>query len=60
MNEDLDLKKEEHTIIYNSKGEEIERFSGHVKVKPKDYADRLPIEVHQTITETVSIIRMEK
>lgn len=59
MNE-ADLKVVQHTVVYNAAGEEIDRMEGHVTVKPKDYADRLPIEVHHITVETVRIFKIEK
>lgn len=55
-----DFNKTQYTVVYNSNGEEIARMEGHVQVKPKDYADQLPIEVHHVVTERVRIFKMEK
>ena len=55
-----DLKEVQYTVVYNAAGEEIERMEGHVKVAPKDYADRLPIEVHHITVATVQIFKIEK
>lgn len=55
---DFEQHEEVHTVIYNAAGEEIDRKEGRVTVRPKDYADQLPIV--KVTTELLNIYRIEK
>lgn len=57
--EEAQLKEAKYTVVYKD-GEEIARMDGHVAVKPKDYDDKLPIEVHHVVLDTVGIFRIER
>ena len=59
---DFELHEEIHTVIYNADGEEIDRKEGRVTIKPKDYADRLPIICKQVkvTTELLNSYRIDK
>ena len=59
---DFEQHEEVHTVIYNAAGEEIDRKEGRVTVRPKDYADQLPITCKQVkvTTELVNVYRIEK
>lgn len=50
------------TVVYAADGGEIARLEGRVVVKPKDYADQLPVEVRvvETITQVVTIMKIDK
>lgn len=62
MTVDFTPHTETFTIVYDNKGNEIDRINGIVDIKGKDYADRLPIEYrHISITTQVNnIIKIEK
>lgn len=51
-----------HTVVYNSKGEEIARHEGEVPIRPNDYEDQLPVEyrVIETTTRVITKARIEK
>ena len=65
MNTDNELfspVKRIETVVYGADGGEIARLEGKVVVKPKDYADQLPVEVRvvETTTQVVTIMRIDK
>lgn len=62
MTVDFTPHTETFTIVYDNKGNEIDRINGIVDIKGKDYADRLPIEYrHISVTTQVNnIIKIEK
>ena len=50
------------TVVYSADGSEIARLDGRVAVRPKDYADQLPVEVRvvETTTQVVTIMRIDR
>ena len=50
------------TVVYGADGCEIARLEGRVVVRPKDYAEQLPVEVRvvETTTQIVTIMRLEQ
>ena len=53
---------EKYTVVYDAKGNEIERLDGIITINPKDYEQQLPITYrHIAITtELLSVIRIDK
>ena len=48
-----------HTVVYNADGVEIAKLDGEVGIRPKDYAEQLPIE-YRVIETTTRLITKGK
>ena len=50
------------TVVYNGEGVEVDRLPGRGMVRPRDYAEQLPVEVRivETTTRVLHSMMIEK
>ena len=64
MEETVAIKTETRTetVVLDAQGEEIARLEGIHNIRPKDYEERLPVEVRviETTVRLLNVVKIEK